>query len=214
MLQIHTFEMNPFGVDTYIVYDPDSREAAIVDPGMLNDAERDAIRQYVSAHNLNVRHLLNTHLHIDHCLGSSWVANRYGVPVSAGAADIFLGERLQAQADAFHMPVSNTPSLSVDKTLADGDRLTIGKDEIEVLAVPGHSPGSIAFYCPASGFVITGDTLFNGSIGRADLPGGDLAQLVSAIRIKLMTLPDSTVVYPGHGPSTTIGYERTHNPYL
>lgn len=214
MLDIHTFEMNPFGVNTYIVYDPDSRQAALIDPGMLNDAERTRVDTFITDHHLNLTRMINTHLHIDHVVGASWAADRYGVPVSASSADAFLGEQLQAQATAFHMPVSDAPSLAVSHTLNDGDVIPLGNDKLIVFEVPGHSPGSLAFYSPSSHFVITGDALFRNSIGRTDLPGGNGRQLIDSIRTKLLTLPDDTTVYPGHGPATTIGEEKRSNPYL
>lgn len=214
MLKIQSFEMNPFGVNTYLVYDTESRDAVLVDPAMLSEREHTAVEQFVTDHHLKMTDMVNTHLHIDHCIGNRWAADRYGLPVAAGTDDAPLGAQMQAQAQMFHMPVAAVPPLSVEKPLNDGDVVKVGGYELHVLAVPGHSPGSMAFYAPGAGFVITGDTLFDGSIGRTDLPGGNHSQLIEAIRTKLFTLPDDTVVYPGHGPSTTIGYEKAHNPYL
>lgn len=212
-MKVSRFVFNMFGVNTYVVYDPATLEAAVIDPGMIDHAETKALEDFMARNNLRVTHLINTHMHLDHIFGNLKVKERYGVEIEAHPDDDFLGRSLGESAARFHIPVS-TPDHGVDIALHDGDVIMIGKEPLEVLYVPGHSPGSIALYAPESGFVITGDALFAGSVGRTDLPGGDHATLISAIRNKLMTLPDNTVVIPGHGGETTIGHEKMSNPFI
>lgn len=202
-----------FGVNCYVLWDPDTREAAIVDPGMADRAECDALDDFLTRNKLHATQLIDTHMHLDHIFGNLYVKERYGLPVRAAKADEFLGLTLNDQAARFRLPVK-AEDHGIDMELKDGDVLHVGGEELRVLAVPGHSPGSIAFYAPESGFVITGDALFAGSIGRTDLPGGDFATLVGSIRDKLMKLPPETVVLPGHGDETTIGRELKSNPYI
>ena len=202
-----------FGVNTYVMWDPESREAAIVDPGMIDSAERDALDSFIARNELKVTQLINTHSHLDHIFGNTYIKEKYGLEIKANPADDFLARTLPEQAARFGLRQSLTPQ-SLDVELHEGDTLHLGSEEIKVLSVPGHSPGSIALYCPESGFVITGDALFPGSVGRTDLPKGDFSTLVDAIRRKLLTLPDETVVLSGHGGETTIGREKATNPYL
>lgn len=212
-MNVSRFTVNPFGENTYVLWDADSREAAIIDPGMSNEVEREALDKFIEREKLTPVHLVNTHQHIDHCLGNQYVKNRYGLKLEAGEADDFLGQGLTAQARRFGMRVEIENQVS-DIHLVNGDRFYVGKEPVDVLAVPGHSPGSIALYVPESSFVITGDTLFPGSIGRTDLAGGSHPTLVNSIRQRLFSLPDDTVVLPGHGGETTIGIEKRSNPYL
>lgn len=214
LMEIKRFEFNLFGVNTYIIYDRASREAAVVDPGMTDDREASALDSFIAANNLTVKYLVNTHMHIDHLFGDEYVMKKYGVGISASELDAFLSSRIAEQARMFHLRTDMADALKIAHPLADGDRLMLGKELIDILAVPGHSPGSIALYCPESKFVITGDALFRGSIGRTDLPGGDYATLIGSITGKLLTLPADTKVYPGHGPATDIAYEASCNPYV
>lgn len=202
-----------FGVNCYVLWDPDTREAAIVDPGMADRAECDALDDFLTRNKLHATQLIDTHMHLDHIFGNLYVKERYGLPVRAAKADEFLGLTLNEQAARFRLPVK-AEDHGIDMELKDGDVLHVGGEELRVLAVPGHSPGSVALYAPESGFVITGDALFAGSIGRTDLPGGDFATLIGSIREKLMKLPPETVVLPGHGDETTIGRELKSNPYI
>lgn len=212
-MKVSRFIFNMFGVNCYVLWDPDTREAAIVDPGMADRAECDALDDFLTRNRLHATQLIDTHMHLDHIFGNLHVKERYGLPVRAAKADEFLGLTLNDQAARFRLPVK-AKDHGIDMELKDGDVLHVGGEELRVLAVPGHSPGSIAFYAPESGFVITGDALFAGSIGRTDLPGGDFATLVGSIRDKLMKLPPETVVLPGHGDETTIGRELKSNPYI
>lgn len=213
-MQIKQFEYNLFGVNTYVVYDTSSKEAAIVDPGMVSQQDCDLIDGFIAANSLSVKYLINTHMHIDHLFGDEYIKQKYGVGIAASTDDNILSTRIAEQARMFNLRVNVPDSLAIALPIKDGDKLTLGHETIDILAVPGHSLGSVALYCSESGFVITGDALFNGSIGRTDLPGGNYAQLISSITNKLLTLPASTVVYPGHGPSSTIAHELNYNPYL
>lgn len=212
-MKIQTFPLILFGVNCYVVYDPVEKEAAVVDPGIVDNRELEAIDKFLSDRDLHLIAVINTHQHIDHVLANGGLADKYGVPVMAHDADAFLGEGLQAQARQFGLPF-RMENAGVTHSLRDGDRIKIGSGELQVIHVPGHSPGGIALYDAADGFVITGDSLFEGSIGRTDLPGGDIARLLESVKKRLYTLPDNTVVYPGHGASTTIGREKASNPFI
>ncbi len=214
MLQVKIFCYNPFQVNTYLVFDPDSREAMIVDPGMTNMESHADLTQTIAELHLTVKYLVNTHLHLDHIFGLATMAAECGVTAKAHQADFVLAGQLKTQMQQFGLPTSIADEPSALEPLQEGDVLTLGSEEIHVIDVPGHTSGGLAFFAPQSGWVITGDSLFSGSIGRTDLPGGDFATLIRSIQSKLFTLPAATVVYPGHGPATTIGTEIETNPYL
>lgn len=212
-LKIKGFEVNMFSEITYIVWDEVSREAAIIDASMLYDDERSAIDNFIAEEKLSLKYMINTHLHIDHCFGVAHITSRYGLELLASEADQSLASRIKDQAQMFRIP-ADVDNVSIKHNLTDGDKLYLGKEELEVIAVPGHSPGGIALYAPESSFVVTGDSLFNRSIGRTDLPGGDYATLIKAVTERLLSLPGQTVVYPGHGLPTVIAEERRFNPFL
>ena len=212
-MKVSRFTFNMFGVNTYILWDDISREALIVDPGMINEKEQKEIKAFLDANNLNLKHLINTHMHIDHAFGISYMKENYNLKLECNLEDQFLAKRLNEQANMFGLPIPMS-DLQIDKDLKDGEKIQLGDEHISVLHVPRHSPGSVLLYAPQSNFIISGDVLFNTSIGRTDLPGGNYAQLINAINNKLMTLPDDVIVYPGHGPETSIGYEKQNNPYL
>lgn len=213
-MKIERFEFNLFGVNTYIVWDETTKQAAVVDPGMQTDAEALQLDEFIKTHSLNVIHLINTHLHIDHTLGNDHVIKQYNLATAAHQGDATLGMGRAEQARMFHLRMPEPAPLSIGINLKQGDEIAVGAGTLKVIEVPGHSQGSIALYDADDRFVITGDALFNGSIGRTDLPGGNYQQLIDAIRHQLLTLPDDTMVYPGHGPATTIGAEKHQNPYL
>lgn len=213
MLKIAKFTFYMFGINTYVVFDPEEKEAAIIDPGMSRPEEFDAMEKFIAREDLKITHLINTHLHIDHAIADSWVSDKYGVPVEGHADDRTLGLILAQQAQRFGIKGVDL-RVEIGHELRDGDIVKIGRGSLKVLHVPGHSQGSIALYDEADRFVIVGDTLFEGSIGRTDLMGGNHRQLVDAIKNKLLTLPRDTMVYSGHGDPTTIGREADSNPYL
>lgn len=212
-MKVSRFIFNMFGINTYLLWDPVSNQALIVDPGMIDTPEQQTLDRFIAKRDLIVTHLVNTHMHLDHIFGNQYVTNRYGVKVEAHPDDEFLGLTLTEQSKRFHIPVE-TVDHGADVHLKDGDIIRLGLEEIHIIAVPGHSPGSIALYAPDAGFVITGDALFRGDIGRTDLPGGNHTQLVNSIRTRLLTLPPDTLVLPGHGDISTIGQEATSNPYV
>lgn len=213
-MKIKSFEFNLFGVNTYVVWNESTYEAAVIDPGMENVREEAIFTDFISDNNLKITHLINTHLHIDHTFGNDFIEQHYNVGLEACDDDDFLGKARAQQAQMFHLRISPPSPLQISVHLRESDKISIGDEYLKVIEVPGHSPGSIVLYSPVDHFLISGDVLFDGSIGRTDLPGGSQRQLIDGIRNKLLILPDDTVVYPGHGPSTTIGYERLHNPYL
>lgn len=212
-MKIVKFGFSLFGIITYVVVDISTGKCAITDPGMIDPEEENAIADFIDRNGYEVTHLINTHLHIDHVAGNRFTTDRFHVPVLAHPDDKILGACIDQQAAQFGI-CGKINNVSITTYLHDGDTINIGDGRLEVLHVPGHSQGSIALYDRDGGYVITGDALFAGSIGRTDLPGGDYPQLINSIRSKLMELPDSTVVYPGHGPATTIGAERQSNPFL
>ncbi len=212
-MKLSRFTFNMFGVNTYILWDEESHEAIIVDPGMTNDKERQQIDDFLSNNNLKLTHLVNTHMHIDHSFGVAYITSKYGLKLECNDLDQFLAQRLTQQAEMFGLPIS-IDDLKIGVSLSEDDTLYVGKEPIKIIHVPGHSPGSIVLYAPQSSFIIAGDVLFKNSIGRTDLPGGSFQQLVSAIQQKLLTLDEHTWVYPGHGPETTIRSEKRNNPYI
>lgn len=213
MLKVKQFVFNPFGECTYVVSDEKTGQSIVVDPGMADQAERDRLDKYIVDNKLEVTGIVNTHMHLDHCFGANYVRDRYGAPVKAHPADAPLGAAIGEQGRRFGLRGLGD-SVAVDVPLADGDTIALGDEKLHVLHVPGHSPGGIALYSPDGRFVLTGDSLFKGSVGRTDLEGGDYATLIRAVTDKLMSLPDDTLVLPGHGDPTTIGDERRTNLFL
>lgn len=214
MLTVHQFVFSLFGENTYLLVDQATKEAAVVDPGM-NDAEEyeafDATVKRIGAH---ITQIINTHMHLDHCFGVNYVKSHYNnVPLKAHELDRQLGKGQEAQLKMMHLR-GNASQVEIDEPLVDGDTIEIGESHLQVIHTPGHSQGSICLYYQEGGWLIAGDTLFQGSIGRTDLAGGNHSQLINSIKSKLFTLPGSTVVLPGHGDATTIDNERKSNPYL
>lgn len=214
-MEIAIFQFALFGINTYLIWDPETKEAAVVDPGMSSRQEEQAISNFIAEKGLSLRQVINTHLHIDHIAGIPFFQQKYDAKVLAHQGDEFLatGSMLKAQNSGFglNLPLEN---IEISEYLKGGDIVRVGNEELKVIEVPGHSRGSIALYDPKGKWVITGDALFNGSIGRTDLPGGDYKELISSIESELLSLPDDTVVYPGHGPATTVGNEKHSNPFL
>ncbi|MCQ2065938.1 MAG: MBL fold metallo-hydrolase [Bacteroidaceae bacterium] len=209
-MNVKCFEFNFLPVNTYVVWD-ETLEAAVIDPGCFYDGESDALKDFISSNSLKVRHLLNTHLHFDHVLGNTFVEETYGIRAQANDADDpwirFMARKMAAFGIRYEGHVS---PIAPENVLKEGDTVTFGGTMLNVMQVPGHSPGSIVFYNRREDTVFTGDVLFQGSIGRADFADSDPQALIRGIREKLLVLPDRTVVYPGHGPATTIGSEKPY----
>ena len=213
MLSVKKFVVNMFGGNTVLVFNSASKEAAIIDAGMLYEEDWRSFSDFVTKEGLTVKYLLNTHLHIDHLFGVNEAIRRYGVGLSASLADEFLAERVAQQAAMFGI-TRPMAEVTIANPLNDGDEIRLGSETLKVIATPGHSLGGICFYNESNNMLFSGDTLFQGGIGRTDLPGGNYATLIHSITDRLLTLPDNTTVFPGHGPSTTIATERHHNPFL
>ena len=212
-MNIQRFEVNPLQENCYVVSD-DSRECVIIDCGAYYDEESIAIDNYLRKQQLKPVHLLATHGHLDHNFGNAHLFRQYGLKVEICAGDQQLVERLPQQAAAlFGMEISDDQP-PVGRLLNDGDSITFGQHTLQVIQTPGHSHGSCLFYCKEEGVVFSGDTLFRMSIGRTDFPEGSWQQMEQSLAKIAGTLPKDTVVYPGHGPQTTIADELQYNPYL
>lgn len=212
-MKVVLFQFGLFGINTYLVYDPASLECVIIDPGMSTPEEEAAINGFIERNNLKLTNIINTHLHIDHVVGVPHLKEKYGVPLLAHPGDESMGKQIDLQAKMFGLEIK-PGEIAISSYLKDGDKIKIGNGALEVIEVPGHSKGSICLYDKQDDFLISGDALFQGSIGRTDLPGGNYRELIESITSRLMTLPENTVVFPGHGPSTTIGDEKRSNPFL
>jgi hydroxyacylglutathione hydrolase len=211
MLEIKSFTFNPFQENTYVLYD-ETKEAVIVDPGCYEQKEKDILTAFIKSKDLKVVKLLNTHCHIDHVLGNAFVKRHYKVDLYIHEDDAPVLKAVEAYAGNYGF--QQYESTKEDAYLKDGGKITFGNTTLDVIWVPGHAPGHVIFYHEESLNCIGGDTLFEGSIGRTDLPGGDHQTLLDAIRNRMFTLPDEVVVHPGHGPVTTIGMEKIQNPFV
>ncbi|MCX7637494.1 MAG: MBL fold metallo-hydrolase [Cyclobacteriaceae bacterium] len=210
MLQLAQFTFNPFMENTYVVYLPQG-EAWIIDPGCSTRAEEKTLEDFIRKNELNVTRLINTHCHIDHVLGNYFVKNKFHVPLYLHTLEeaVLRSVKLYAPMYGFAAYQETEP----DGYLSEEDVLELEHHQLKIIFVPGHSPGHIALYYEQGGWLLGGDVLFDGSIGRTDLPGGDFDTLIKSIHEKLFVLPDPTVVHCGHGPSTTIGKEKRTNPF-
>jgi probable metallo-beta-lactamase len=216
MLKIHQFVFGPVQENTYILYDEDTREAAIVDPGCMRHSEEEKLRAFIVEKELSPQLMLCTHQHFDHVWGAAYVLRTWASIAAYGNRIDF--EQLplpseQLRGYGIPLPLEDVP-MQRYTLVGQGDTIQLGREELRVLFVPGHAPGHIAFYAPDSGLLLSGDTLLLGTIGRTDFWYGDYDQLVTSIRDQYLPLPDETIVFSGHGEETTIGYERQHNPFL
>jgi len=211
MITVNRFPFNAFQVNTYVLND-ETNQCVVIDAGMQGPDEEKQIVSYIEGNQLKPVLLLNTHTHIDHILGNAFLAEKYNLPLAAHRdAEKFL---TNAAAYAITFGITLNDVKSIDRFLDDKINLNFGNSSLEILHTPGHADGSLCFYSAADGFVIVGDVLFKDSIGRTDLPTGDYGVLQKSIWEKLFTLTDETVVYPGHGPETTIGFEKVNNPFV
>jgi len=214
MLTVRTFEFNMLPVNTYLVWDQ-TLQAVIIDPGCYYPSESDQLLQAVTDNNLTVKHILNTHLHFDHIFGNPDAERLFGVRAKASMLDMPWLLDISRRVGVFGIRYDKTvPPILPENNLKDGDTISFGDTILEVLALPGHSPGGLGFYSRKDSVLFSGDSLFQGSIGRTDFPDSDHNALIDAIRSSLLPLPEDTVVYTGHGPATTIGFEKRYNPYI
>lgn len=211
MLKVKSFVFSPIQENTYILYN-EHKAAIIIDPGCYFPEEQDELDRFITQSGLQPQMLLNTHCHLDHVFGNKYVAEKYGLVLQTHEKERAMLEYAPAAGLMYNMPFDNYSGEI--GFLKEGDKLVLGDDELQVIEAPGHSPGHICFYCPKQQFIISGDVLFNRSIGRTDLPGGNHAQLIRNIREKILVLPGETLVYSGHGPVTTVGEEKLENPFL
>jgi hydroxyacylglutathione hydrolase len=210
-VEIKTFSFNPFQVNCYLIYN-ESGKCIIVDASCYEESEKEELSSFMESKNLTPVMLLNTHGHVDHIPGNFHFSGQYSIPIAMHKDDLFLIENAVEHGSFFGFEISKPPEPTIFPI--HGDTISLGSKKLEVRHAPGHSPGSVLYYSPDDKFVITGDVIFSGSIGRTDLPGGDYDVLMNSIRKQILTLPDDTVIYPGHGPYTTVKAEKLRNPFL
>lgn len=211
MISIHTFVFSDFQENTYIIHD-EAGEAFIIDPGCNSLAEENMLKAYVESNNLRVTRLLNTHCHIDHVFGNQFVKDTYKVQLACHANEQVILQSVPMVAQMYGIK-RYIPS-TIDEFLKEGDTIMLGNTALEVLFLPGHAPGHVGFLNRKDNWIISGDVLFRGAIGRTDFPYCNHQDLIQSIKQKMFTLPDDLVVYPGHFEPTTIGYEKKNNPFM
>lgn len=195
-----------------VIWDEETLKGAIIDPGCYWPEERHALKDFIDKSNINIERILLTHGHIDHVLGAAWAQKQFAVPTSIHHEDLETLTSVKVYASNYG--VHNYEPVEIDSYLLEGQKITLGASELKVLFTPGHSRGHISFLDEIGGQLFSGDVLFLKSIGRTDLPGGDFKTLESTILSVLYALPDTTVVFPGHGPKTSIGFEKHNNPFV
>jgi hydroxyacylglutathione hydrolase len=211
MLHVKIFLFNPLEENTYLVYN-ESNECIIIDPGCYYDDEKAQVAGFITKNSLKPVKLLNTHCHLDHVFGNKFIAEEYGLTLQIHPNEKKMLDLAPSSGLMWNIPFDNYQGELI--WLNEDTTIELGADVLKILFLPGHSPGSLGFYSENQGFVISGDVLFQLSIGRTDLPGGNFDVLEKSIRSVLYTLPDETVIYPGHGPTTTVGQEKRLNPYV
>lgn len=213
MLQVKRFVVNPLGENCYLVWD-EKRECAVIDCGVSSEDKINKIVQFIDENNLTPVLSLQTHMHFDHVWGLPHLYRIYGLRPQCHVGELNIyAEAADMARDLFGADIFQ-PMVPVQAYLTDGQELKVGDSVLQVLHTPGHTPGGVSFYCAESKVLFSGDTLFQGSVGRADLPGGDMEQELNSVRQRILSLPDDVTVYPGHGGSTSVGEERMFNPYL
>ena len=211
MLQIKSFQFSPIQENTYVLYN-EHKDCIIIDPGCYFEAEKNELDQFILKEQLSPKMLINTHCHLDHVFGNKFVAAKYSLIPFIHQLEKEVLDYAPVSGLMYEMPFENYEGEL--QFLQEDQLIQLGDDILKVLFTPGHSPGSISLYCNTQSFVISGDVLFYRSIGRTDLPGGNLDTLLKSIKEKLFTLPEDTIVYSGHGQATNIGDEKKSNPYL
>ncbi len=213
MCEIGIFTFNAFQENTYVLYD-ETKECVIIDPGCSNREEEKRLVDFIESKGLKPVRLIMTHGHVDHMLGNAFIVEKYNLEIEIHKDEVPVLMMSPQVGKMYGFAVTPSPEPNPEKFIAEGDTLTFGTTSLKALLTPGHSPASISFYCEASNFVIGGDVLFRQSIGRTDLPGGNFNTLISSIKTQLFPLGDEVKVFPGHGPDTTIGFEKQHNSFL
>jgi len=211
MLTVHRFTFNPVQENTYVVYN-EKGQCCIIDPGCYFASEEQALKNFIEETGLRPELLINTHCHLDHIFGNRFVHKSWGLSLHLNRLEKAVLDYGPASGQLWQLPFDNYDGELI--FIDEGDVIRLGEDELQILFTPGHSPGHLSFYSPDHKFVISGDVLFQGSVGRTDLPGGDFDTLEQSIRTKLYQLPEDVIVYPGHGESTTIGDEMKSNPFV
>ncbi|HEY5408682.1 MAG TPA: MBL fold metallo-hydrolase [Ginsengibacter sp.] len=211
MFLIKVLTFNAVQENTYVLYNK-THECIIIDPGCYSEEEKYALQSFINDNGLRPAMLLNTHCHLDHVFGNKFIAESYRLTLKIHKNEEAVLQMAPASGLMFNLPFDNYAGELI--FLKEGDVISLGEDSLRVIEAPGHSPGSICFYCEKQKFIIGGDVLFYQSIGRTDLPGGSHESLIKNIKEKLFVLPQDVKVYPGHGPATTIGDEIKYNPYL
>jgi glyoxylase-like metal-dependent hydrolase (beta-lactamase superfamily II) len=211
MFQIKAFTFNPVQENTYVLFN-ENNECIIIDPGCYFDAEKEELKSFINSHKLKPKLLLNTHCHLDHVFGNKFIAEEFKLTLNSHKLEKEILSMAPASGLMFNLPFDNYQGEVT--YLEEGDFVTLRDDKLEVIHAPGHSPGSVCFYCEKQHFLIGGDVLFQNSIGRTDLPYGSHEDLLKNIKEKLFKLPEDVKVYPGHGAATTIGQEIKENPFL
>lgn len=213
MLRIKQITLNMLEENCYIVSDQ-TNHAIIIDCGAYSNADRRAVTAYVETNKLHIVYHLLTHAHYDHCFGASFIWQTYGVAPMFHSADLPIYNGMASEIFGYMGVCMRDGSLPEPVShFADGEEIQWGDSKLTVIHTPGHTPGGVCFHCAEQNILFTGDTLFYASVGRTDFAGGDQHALLTSIRQKLFILPDNTTAYPGHGPKTTIGFEKQHNPY-
>ena len=212
MLKVQKFVFNPFSENTYIVWDDNSKNGAVIDPGCYDDGEREAVDNFIRSNSLNLKFLINTHCHIDHIFGNAYIKKNYDVKFLTPEKDVPLLDMMMNVAKMY--AVKLVPSPQPDELIFDEQKFLLGNTEGKFLFTPGHSPGEVCLYFERDKICFTGDVLFNKNIGRTDLPGGSYDTLIDSIENKLFTLPYDVTIYPGHGATSTIGDEKKNNPFF
>jgi hydroxyacylglutathione hydrolase len=211
MLHLKSFTFNPFQQNSYLIYN-DEGTAYLIDAGNSSNSENEILKKFIEDKHLKLERFLLTHAHIDHIMGAKFIQDTYGLLPEVHEAEIFFIERMTQSASMYGLNCEQAP---MPKTfIKEGDKISLGKYDFDCLFTPGHSPGSISFYNKENKVLISGDVLFQGSIGRSDLPLGNHETLIQSIKEKLLVLDDDVKVYSGHGPATTIGFEKQNNPFL
>ena len=212
MVQVRVFTFNLFAENTYLFWDDETKDTAIIDPGISTTGEQKLLTEFISSQNLEIKYLINTHCHIDHILGCNFVKEKYNPVYYAPEKDLVLLDNAVKQAEMFNIELAEIPK--PDRLIDSETEIFLGSSNIKFLFTPGHTPGEYCIYLKKEKICITGDVLFKEGIGRTDLWGGDYKTLMNSIEKELLTLPDDVVIYPGHGEPSTIGYEKQYNPFL